>query len=658
MKKLLVTSALPYANGPIHIGHLVEYVQTDIWVRYWRLRGRDAIYLCADDTHGTPIMMRATSEGIEPMQLIDRVWHEHRRDFAGFQILFDNYYTTHSPENQQLSSEIYRALRAAGHIVERTIEQSYCTSCKMFLPDRFIRGKCPSCGADDQYGDSCEVCSTTYTPRDLIDARCAQCGMEPLWRESSHLFFRLGDFAQELKAWLRAGHVQEEMQNKMQEWFTEGLKDWDISRDAPYFGFEIPDKPGKYFYVWLDAPVGYMASTMDWCRKKGQDFDSYWRNDEDSEVFHFIGKDIVYFHALFWPAMLMGSGFRTPSQLCVHGFLTVNHEKMSKSRGTFITAESYLKYLDPQYLRYYYATKLNARVEDLDWSLDDFVLRVNADLVNKIANIPSRVLAILHRDCAGQLGSVDEHGREWIASLSARRDEVAEAYENREFGQVTRCLGEVATEINVYLQDRKPWQLAGENPESARIVCTVALNAFKIIAILLAPILPEFADKVARMLKVPALAWDDLDNLLENRPVEVYERLVDRVDRKKVDAMIESSRGPAPVPEAEPPKLTLDSLVDCEFQTLELIEATPVPEADKLVALKFSSVDGERDLVAGLGADALNRGFVGKPFLVLTNLQPKKIRGRESNGMLLATEVEGLVTPVIVPPNQAPGIVE
>ncbi|MGH8598646.1 MAG: methionine--tRNA ligase, partial [Gammaproteobacteria bacterium] len=589
----------------------------DICVRYWRLRGRDAINICADDTHGTPIMMRATSEGIEPKQLIDRVWHEHRRDFAGFQILFDNYYTTHSPENQELSSEIYRALRAAGHIVERSIEQSYCKNCKMFLPDRFIRGKCPSCGANDQYGDSCEVCSTTYSPRDLLDARCAQCGMEPRWRESSHLFFRLGDFAQQLQAWLSAGHVQEEMQNKMREWFTEGLKDWDISRDAPYFGFEIPDKPGKYFYVWLDAPVGYMASTMDWCRKKGQDFDSYWRNDEDSEVVHFIGKDIVYFHALFWPAMLMGSGFRTPNQLCVHGFLTVNHEKMSKSRGTFITAEAYLKHLDPQYLRYYYATKLNARVEDLDLSLDDFVLRVNADLVNKIANIPSRVLAILHRNCAGQLGSVDEHGREWIASLSARRDEVAEAYEKREFGQVTRCLGELATEVNVYLQDRKPWQLAGEDPESARIVCTVALNAFKIIATLLAPILPEFAHKVARMLKVSALAWDDLDNLLENRPVEVYDRLVDRVDRKKVDAMIESSRGPAPVPEAEPPELTLDPLVDCEFQTLELIEAKPVPDADKLVALKFASADGERDLVAGLGADALNRGFVGKPFLVL-----------------------------------------
>jgi len=658
MKKLLVTSALPYANGPIHIGHLVEYIQTDIWVRYWRLLGRDAIYICADDTHGTPIMMRAADEGIEPEQLIDRVWHEHRRDFAGFQIQFDNYYSTHSDENRELSGEIYQAIKANGHIAERTIEQSYCNQCKMFLPDRYIRGRCPSCGAEEQYGDSCEVCSTTYTPSDLADPYCANCGMEPRGRESVHLFFQLGDFTEQLKDWLSSGHVQEEMENKLREWFTEGLKDWDISRDAPYFGFEIPDMPGKYFYVWLDAPVGYMASTMDWCRRHGADFDSYWRRSEDSDVYHFIGKDIVYFHALFWPAMLMGSGFRTPNQICVHGFLTVNHEKMSKSRGTFVTGETYLKFLDPQYLRYYYATKLNSRVEDLDLSLDDFVHRVNADLVNKIANIPSRVLAILHRNCSGQLGSVDGGGRELISRLRDRCDEVAASYENREYGQVTRCLGEMTAEINVYLQEHKPWQSAKEDPQRAQAVCTASLNAFKIVATLLAPILPEFADKVAKMLKLPALTWDDLDDVLEDQPVEPYERLADRVDRKKVDAMIEASREAVDEEEVEPPMMTVDGLVDCDFQTMRLNEASPVVESDKLVALTFDSAEGERQLVAGLGHDAVERPIIGKNFLVLANLQPKKLRGLQSHGMIIAADVDGTPVPVLLPDRQTKTSVE
>lgn len=658
MKKLLVTSALPYANGPIHIGHLVEYIQTDIWVRYWRLRGRDAIYICADDTHGTPIMMRAASEGIEPEQLIGRVWHEHRRDFAAFQISFDNYYSTHSDENRELSCEIYQALKANGHIAERTIEQSFCNQCRMFLPDRYIRGSCPSCGAEDQYGDSCEVCSTTYTPHDLLEPHCAKCGMEPRWRESVHLFFRLGDFADQLRDWVSRGHVQEEMENKLQEWFAEGLKDWDISRDIPYFGFEIPDKPGKYFYVWLDAPVGYMASTMDWCRRNGADFDSYWRRGKDSDVYHFIGKDIVYFHALFWPAMLMGSGFRTPNQLCVHGFLTVNHEKMSKSRGTFVTAETYLKYLDPQYLRYYYATKLNSRVEDLDLSLDDFVQRVNADLVNKIANIPSRVLAILHRNCAGQLGSVDESGRDLISGLRARCEEVAKYYEGREYGHVARCLGEMTTEINIYLQEHKPWQLANEDVERAQIVCTVGVNAFKIVATLLAPILPEFADRVAKTLKVQELRWNDLGNVLENQPVEPYTRLVERVDRKNVDAMIEASLDLTVEEEIKPPTLTLDSLVDCAFETMQLSEATPVVESDKLIALSFKAADGKRNVVAGLGHDAAARGILGKTFLVLTNVQPKKIRGHDSYGMIVTADVDGTRVPVLLPNEQCASIVE
>ena len=658
MNKLLVTSALPYANGPIHIGHLVEYIQTDIWVRYWRLRGRDVRYFCADDTHGTPIMMRARQEGIQAEQLIERMWHEHRRDFAAFQIRFDNYYTTHSEENRELSSEIYRALKRNGHIAERAIDQAYCSQCKIFLPDRYIRGKCPRCGAEDQYGDSCEACSATYNPRDLLDPYCAECGMEPGWRESTHMFFRLGDFTDRLERWVQGGHVQEEVANKLHEWFETGLQDWDISRDAPYFGFEIPDAPGKYFYVWLDAPVGYMASTMNWCRQHGVDFDTYWRS-EDAEVYHFIGKDIMYFHALFWPAMLMGSGFRIPTKLCVHGFLTVNGEKMSKSRGTFITAGAYLQFLDPQYLRYYYATKVNSRVEDLDLNFDDFVHRVNADLVNKIANIPSRVLAIIHTSCGGRLGPLDEGGRALFAQLRGQCDQIGQLFEAREFAQVTRSLTMMASEINAYLQEHKPWQLAKEDPAQAATVCTGALNAFKVVATLLQPILPEFASKVGKMLGVPVLTWANLDEVIENRPTRPYERLADRVDRGKVAAMIAASRESfEEAGDIEPPTLTLDPLVDCEFQTMRVVAVEPVQESDRLVALTLESRGECRTVVAGFGHNAAKGELVGKGLLALSNLEPKSLRGHESHGMIIAAQVGEVPVSVVVAENQIGGNVE
>lgn len=649
MKKLLVTSALPYANGPIHIGHLVEYIQTDIWVRYWRLRGRDAIYLCADDTHGTPIMMKARDEGIPPEKLIERVWHEHRRDFGGFQIQFDNYYSTHSEENRELSSQIYLALRRNGHIVERTIEQAYCDTCKMFLPDRFIRGTCPKCGAEDQYGDSCEVCSTTYSPRELKDSYCAQCGSAPAWRESVHLFFRLADFTDRLKQWLHSGHVQDEVANKLAEWFRIGLQDWDISRDAPYFGFEIPDQPGKYFYVWLDAPVGYMASTMDWCRRHGGDFDAYWHG-EDTEVFHFIGKDIVYFHALFWPAMLMGSDHRTPTQLCVHGFLTVNGEKMSKSRGTFINAETYLKHLDPQYLRYYYAAKLNAHVEDLDLNFDDFVNRVNADLVNRIANIPSRVLAILHKNCGGKLTALDEGGLALVGQMRAQCDLIAGLYEGRDFAQATRLMNEMAGQINVYLQEHKPWQLVKEDVGRAAVVCSGALNAYKVLATLIQPILPEFGNKLAHILDVPALTWAGLGELLENRSVRPYERLVDRVERAKADAMVSDSReSMGGTDDVEAPALLLDPLVECELQTMRVVDLTPVEKSQRLVVLTLEAGADRRTVVAGLGHDAAGHGLFGKNLLVVANLEPKVVQGHESHGMILAAKVDDAAVPVLVP---------
>ncbi len=657
MKKLLVTSALPYANGAIHLGHLVEYIQTDIWVRYWRLRGRDVIYLCADDTHGTPIMMKARDEGISPEQLIDRVGEEHVRDFAGFKVQFDNYYTTHSEENKRHSERIFLALRDGGHIAERTVEQLYCETDRMFLPDRFVKGTCPFCKAEDQYGDACEVCAHTYSPRDLIEPYCVTCGTTPTWRESLHLFFRLSDFTDRLKAWVNPEHVQDEVANKLQEWFQVGLQDWDISRDAPYFGFEIPGYPGKYFYVWLDAPIGYMAACEHWCARHAGDFDAYWRT-EDTEVYHFIGKDIVYFHALFWPAMLMGSGHRTPTKLCVHGFLTVNGEKMSKTRGTFINAETYLRHLDPQYLRYYYATKLNARVEDLDLNLDDFVNRVNADLVNKIANIPSRVLAILHKNCGGRLAKLDEGGRALVAKLRGRCDDIATLYAAREFGQVTRLLSDLAGEVNVYLQEHKPWQTAKDDASVAAVPCTAALNAYKVLATLIQPILPDFGTKLARVLGAEALTWDGLDDLFEDRPVGPYERLVDRVERAKVDAVVAESRETLGA-EVEPPALTLDPLVDVELQTMRAVEVRPLEKSQKLVAVTFEQAGGgRRTVVAGLGHDAVNRGLAGQGLLVVANLEPKVMQGQESQGMLLAATVDGVPVPVVVPEAQTAAPVE
>ncbi|MEK6372881.1 MAG: methionine--tRNA ligase [Acidobacteriota bacterium] len=652
MKKLLVTCGLPYANGPIHIGHLVEYIQADIWVRYWRLRGRDVVYFCADDTHGTPIMMRAWTEGITPEELIERVWHEHRRDFAGFGIEFDLYHSTHSSENRELSEEMYRALSRNGHIVRREIEQAYCPSDEMFLPDRYIRGKCPNCGADDQYGDACEVCSKTYTPRDLIDPYCARCHSAPEWRKSMHLFFRLSDFTDRLQQWLRAGHVQEEVANKLKEWFEAGLQDWDISRDAPYFGFEIPDYPGKYFYVWLDAPVGYMATTLAWCRNRDADFDAYWRRENESEVVHIIGKDIIYFHALFWPATLMGSGFRTPSELAVHGFLTVDGEKMSKTRGTFINASTYLEQLDPQYLRYYYAAKLNARVEDLDLNFDDFVQRVNSDLVGKLANIPSRTLAILHKSCGGRLGRLDANGRAIVTRIRQRCGEVGTLYAKREFSQAVRLIAEMADEINVFLQEHAPWQTVKEDAAGAATACTAALNAFRILATLLQPILPDWGVRVARMFDLPALTWDRIAEDLEDRAVLPYERLVDRVEPSRVEAVVEASREslkPGMSATEQPPiVLTLDALLSCEIAAL-LVVGVDSPPSNKggYVRLLLAGGDVTRTVVARIGSSASFQHLVGKSVLTLTNLKPKIIQGEESQAMILASEVGGRPAPLM-----------
>lgn len=646
MKKLLVTSALPYANGSIHIGHLVEYIQTDVWVRYWRLRGRDAIYICADDTHGTPIMIRARDEGIPPESLIERMREEHLRDFTTFQIGFDNYYSTHSEENRQLSSEIYLAQVKGGHMPEKEIEQAFCPKEQIFLPDRFIKGKCPNCGAADQYGDACEKCSKTYNAKELVEPYCSNCGATPIWKPSSHAFFRVSDFTEELQAWLKEG-VRGEVSNKLQEWFKDGLQDWDITRDAPYFGFEIPGRDRQYFYVWLDAPVGYMASTLNWCNRNGADFDAYWRDSEEADVYHFIGKDIVYFHALFWPALLMGAGFRTPTGLCVHGFLTVGGEKMSKSRGTFITAQAFVEHLDPQYLRFYYAAKLDSGIDDVDLNLDDFVLRVNSDMLGKIANIPSRVMKILHDACEGRLGEMDAEGRALWSGLLERRPSIAEAYERREFSAVSRILSEAAGEINVYLEQQAPWKLARENVPRTQAVCTSALNAFKVLVTYLQPILPEFGAKFAEMVGELAFDWDSLERVVENRTIQPYTQLAKRIDPKQVTALVESqkSRKAAPV---ELPQLFSEPLARCQFSAAKVISAMDVPNTNGLIRLVVEADGDEATIMSKLGHDGTAARLVGREILLLKNLESRKVAGQISEGMLLAADGGEGVVPIIV----------
>ncbi|MBF0625805.1 MAG: methionine--tRNA ligase, partial [Magnetococcales bacterium] len=540
MRRILVTSALPYANGSIHLGHLVEYIQTDIWVRHHKLQGRDCIYICADDTHGTPIMLRAQREGITPDALVERMHGEHLRDFSGFFIEFDQFHSTNSPENRRLSVEVYEKNRDAGHVTRRSVRQAFCAKDRMFLPDRFIRGTCPTCGALDQYGDACEVCSATYDPLNLKDSRCALCGSTPEERESEHLFFRLADFHDFLTGWTRSGRLQDEMANKLEEWFKDGLKDWDISRDGPYFGFEIPDAPGKFFYVWLDAPIGYMASTLAWCQRTGAVFDDYWRREDRAEVYHFIGKDILYFHTLFWPALLHGAGFRTPNAVFAHGFLTVDGLKMSKSRGTFINARNYLDFLDPEALRYYYAAKLTSHVDDLDLSLDDFVARVNSDLVGKVVNIASRTAGFIHKRFNGALspGYPEDNGlhHKFMENVNI----ISELYEKREFSRAMQAIMRLAEEANRYVEGQAPWLLA-KQPDQARPLqdaCTVALNLFRILITLLAPVLPRMAERVAGFLNLESLKWESLAVPLCGRTIEPFTHLMERVDPKKVAALV------------------------------------------------------------------------------------------------------------------------
>jgi methionyl-tRNA synthetase len=647
-RKILVTSALPYANGPIHIGHLVEYIQTDIWVRFQKLCGNTCYYFCADDTHGTPIMIRAKSEGIRPETLIERMGGEHLKDFTGFHIVFDNYYTTHSPENRQFSEMIYNRVSAAGSIVEKNILQAYDEQEKMWLPDRYIKGTCPRCKAENQYGDSCDACGAHYQASELINPVSAVSGQTPVMKESTHFFFRLSDYADRLRDLFAAGYVQDSVQNKLEEWFASGLKDWDISRDGPYFGFEIPGHKDKYFYVWLDAPIGYMASCKNYCDRNGMDFDKVW-NSGEYEIYHFIGKDIMYFHALFWPALLIGADIRRPNKLFVHGFLTVNGQKMSKSKGTFVKAQTYLNHLDPEYLRYYYASKLSGDVGDIDLSLDDFINRVNSDLVGKLANLASRCGPMLTNKLGGKLGRIDEGGRELLHTLVAAKRQIIADYERLDTASVIRTVAAMADVWNKYTEDNQPWSVIKTDPERTRVILTAILNAARILTIYLKPVLPAFAEKIEAFLDIKPQTFADVETMLEDRPIKQFIRLVERVEKEKVDAMIEESK-PAETPAApvvpQTPALeeplaaecTIDDFAKVDLRIARVLKASAVEGADKLLSLELDLGAGiVRHVFAGIAKVYKPEDLPGRLVVCVANLKPRKMKFGLSEGMICAS---------------------
>ena len=659
-RKILVTSALPYANGSIHLGHMVEHIQTDVWVRFQKLRGHECHYCCADDTHGTPVMLAAQKQGIAPEDMIAKVREEHLADFTGFFIGYDNYYSTHSPENKQFSEQIYRALKANGKIESRVIEQLFDPEKQMFLPDRFVKGECPKCHAQDQYGDNCEVCGTTYSPTELINPYSAVSGAKPELRESEHFFFKLGECADFLKAWTSGNnphdgkpHLQPEALNKMKEWLGEGeettLSDWDISRDAPYFGFEIPDAPGKYFYVWLDAPVGYMASFKNLCDRIGINFDEYFKADSQTEMYHFIGKDILYFHALFWPAMLHFSGHRAPTGVYAHGFLTVDGQKMSKSRGTFITAKSYLEQgLNPEWMRYYIAAKLNSKIEDIDLNLQDFISRVNSDLVGKYVNIAARASGFIAKRFEGRLKDVS--GSALLAKLAAESDNIAEQYENREYARALRDIMALADAVNEYVDANKPWELAKQEGQDERLheVCSELINAFTMLTAYLAPVLPQTAANAARFLNLDAITWANTRETLGEHTINKYEHLMQRVEQKQVDDLIEANKQSiqtTPAPAAEDSKYekvaeqaSFDDFMKIDMRVAKVLNCEAVEGSTKLLKFDLDFGFEKRIIFSGIAASYPNPAELnGRMVIAVANFAPRKMaKFGVSEGMILS----------------------
>jgi methionyl-tRNA synthetase len=676
-RTLLVTSALPYANGAPHLGHIVEYVQTDIWVRFQRMRGHDCLFIWANDAHGTPIMLKARQEGITPEQLIERIGAEQRRDFGDFDISYDNFHTTHSDENREVTYEIYRRLVAGGHIRRETIVQAYDQQAKMFLPDRYVRGTCPRCAALDQYGDSCEVCGATYTPADLLNAVSVVSGTTPVQRESEHLFFKLGDFEPMLRAWTGGDRLQPAVTAKLGEWFGAGLRDWDISRDEPYFGFEIPGETGKYFYVWLDAPIGYLSSLLQYCRRTGRDFDQYWRADSDAEVYHFIGKDIVYFHTLFWPAVLVGAGYRPPTSVYAHGFLTVNGLKMSKSRGTLISARTWLDHLPAEYLRYYFASRLGDGVDDLDLNLDDFVAKVNSDIVGKLVNIASRCAGFIARGAAGKLASAlaDAPLQQEFAAAGER---IAALYEGRDLAGAMREIMALTDRANLYIDQQKPWLMAKDPARAADVqaVCTQGINLFRVLAVYLKPVMPKLAAGAEKFLGLPSQGWADAATPLLGTAISAYEPLATRVDPAAVKALLAASSEslkPAGMPRADGPQapaaatqaipgkpaagvaktaaqpaapampaaplaeLSIDDFMKVDLRIARIDSAELVEGADKLLRLGVDLGElGKRQIFAGIRSAYEPSQLVGRLTVVVANLAPRKMRFGLSEGMVLA----------------------
>ena len=676
-RRIVVTSALPYANGDIHLGHLVEYIQTDFWVRFQKMRGNECVYVCADDTHGTPVMIRARAEGVTPEELIARSHAAHLKDFTDFEVAFDNYYTTNSPENKALSEQIFAAAETLGFITAKSSPQLYCTHCGMFLPDRYVKGTCPKCGSENQYGDSCDKCGATYGAEELGHPVCTTCGATPEVRDSEHLYFELEPQHDYLEKWIPA-HTTSDISNKLLEWFKEPLRGWCISRDAPYFGFEIPGHPGKFFYVWVDAPIGYIASLSNWCAARGERLEDWW-NNPDAELYHFIGKDIIRFHCLFWPGMLHAAGFKTPTKVFVHGFLTVNGEKMSKSKGTFVNARTYLDHLPASALRYYYACKLGGTTDDLDLNLQDFVTRVNSDLVGKITNLASRGAQMLNKPAlGGALGALDEEGRTLVELAQSRAETIAQHYEARRFSQVPVEVAKIADAANEYFDRREPWKTIKTDVEATRVTLTAILNVFRILAIYLKPILPAYAEKAAALFGESSWTWADAAKTLEGRPIGKYEYLATRIDAKQVEAMVEAakvkpaesgevshesraSKNKAKAAEREPratdnafplkPEITFADFEKLDLRVGKVLSCETVPKSSKLLKFELDAgALGTRTIFSGIrGAYPDPAALVGKEVVFVANLAPRKMSVGVSEGMILFAGEPGVAGGVLAP---------
>lgn len=652
-RRILITSALPYANGPIHIGHMLEYVQTDIWSRFQKLVGNECYYVCADDTHGTPIMLSAQKQNISPEELIAKSYIDHKKDFDGFGVEFDNFHSTHSDENKFYTETIYGQLLENGHIAKRTISQLFDPEKEMFLPDRFVKGECPKCGSADQYGDNCDVCSATYSPVELKNPKSAVSGATPVLKDSEHFFVKLQDFEELLKQWLKTG-VSQQIANKLNEWLDVGLQEWDISRDAPYFGYQIPNEPNKFFYVWLDAPIGYMASFKNLCDKtENLEFDDFWAKDSTAELYHFIGKDIINFHCLFWPACLSAANYRTPSKVFAHGFLTVNGTKMSKSKGTFVKAATYLEYLNPEYLRYYFAAKLSNKIDDFDLNLEDFVQRVNSDLVNKYVNIASRCAKLVQKTGGVLHSQIDQI--ELLSTFQQAQAEIESCYENREYGKACKIIMLLADKANTYIDEKAPWTLA-KNPDTedqALKVCSMGINLFRILSIYLKPVLPVLISKVEDFLNVNCLTWSDIKTPLTSHQLNQFKPLMKRIELKQIEAMLASSVesqsaepkekkkkvknvSPPKKDDAIKPEIQFEDFDKIDLRLAKIISAEHVEGADKLLKLQLELGDTKKQVFAGIKSAYAPKDLVGKTTVMVANLAPRKMRFGVSEGMVLA----------------------